>query len=113
MISKLIVWGSNRYEAIQVMKRALHEYKITGIKTSIPFLGRIMETTDFILGQYDTGFIENNKDTLFNPKVCNLSCQDVALMVAFVDYLKRREKQLPLPVTAVKESAWKTAGRRT
>lgn len=112
MISKLIVWGSNRYEAIQVMKRALHEYKITGIKTSIPFLERIMENTDFILGQYDTGFIENNRDTLFNVKVCNLSCQDVSIMVAYVDYLKRREKQPALLTAAPKESAWKTAGKR-
>lgn len=111
LISKLIVWGSNRYEAIQVMKRALHEYKITGIKTSIPFLQRIMENTDFILGQYDTGFIENNRDTLFNIKVCNLSCQDVSIMVAYVDYLKRREKQPALSTIAPAESAWKKAGR--
>lgn len=112
MISKLIVWGSNRYEAIQVMKRALHEYKITGIKTSIPFLERIMETTDFILGQYDTGFIEHNESTLFNSKVCNLNCQDVAMMVAYVDYLKRKEKR-SVPLTAAPAgSAWKSTGRR-
>jgi acetyl-CoA carboxylase biotin carboxylase subunit len=111
MISKLIVWGSNRYEAIQVMKRALHEYKITGIKTSIPFLGRIMESTDFVLGQYDTGFIEDNSDTLFDPKVCNLSCQDVSIMVAFVDYMKRLDKQHAHAAVVPAESAWKRAGR--
>jgi acetyl-CoA carboxylase biotin carboxylase subunit len=111
MISKLIVWGSNRYEAIQVMKRALHEYKITGVHTSIPFLSRIMETTDFILGQYDTGFIEHNRDTLFHTQACNLSCQDVSIMVAYVDYLNRREKRLP-PVTAAPGgSEWKKGGR--
>ena len=43
MISKLIVWGRDRDEAIQRMKRALMEYKITGVKTSIPFLMKIME----------------------------------------------------------------------
>ncbi len=111
MISKLIVWGTNRYEAIQVMKRALHEYKITGIKTSIPFLGRIMENTDFILGQYDTGLIEDHADTLFDPKVCNLDCQDVSIMVAYVDYLKRKEKQKNLPNAAPPASAWKNTGR--
>jgi hypothetical protein len=70
-----------------------------------------METTDFILGQYDTGFIENNRDTLFNIRGCNLSCQDVSIMVAYVDYLKRREKQQVIPTTTPLESAWKIAGR--
>lgn len=111
MISKLIAWGTNRYEAIQVMKRALHEYKITGIKTSIPFLERIMEDTDFILGQYDTGFIEDHKDTLFNIKVCNESCQDVSIMVAYVDYLKRREKQSLAASSNTSVSHWKNTER--
>ena len=98
LISKLIVWGSNRYEAIQVMKRALSEYKITGVKTSIPFLTRIMDNTDFILGQYDTGFIENNASTLFRVTGCNLSCQDVSLMVTYIDYLRRKgQKNVSLP----------------
>ena len=42
LISKLIIWGKNRDEAIARMKRALYEYKITGVKTSIKFLERIM-----------------------------------------------------------------------
>ena len=112
MISKLIVWGAHRNEAIEVMKRALHEYKITGIKTSIPFLERIMENTDFILGQYDTGLIEDNRDTLFNVKVCNLDCQDVSIMVAFVDHLKRRDQQPANPAAALPaQSAWKKTVR--
>jgi acetyl-CoA carboxylase, biotin carboxylase subunit len=111
MISKLIVWGTNRHEAIQVMKRALHEYKITGIKTSIPFLERIMDNTDFVLGQYDTGLIENNHDTLFNVKGCNASCQDVSIMVAYVDYLRRMQSHQSLPAEVPLVSAWKMAGR--
>jgi acetyl-CoA carboxylase biotin carboxylase subunit len=112
MISKLIVWGSNRTEAIDVMKRALHEYKITGIKTSIPFLERIMENVDFVLGQYDTGLIEQNKDTLFNVKVCNLNCQDVAMMVAYVDYLRRKTENKPEAASVqARPSNWKLAGR--
>jgi acetyl-CoA carboxylase biotin carboxylase subunit len=108
MISKLIVWGASRYEAIQRMKRALHEYKITGIKTSIPFLQRIMEHTDFELGQYDTGFIEKNSELLFQPQVCNLSCQDISIMVAYIDFLKRKEKQIPAAAPSTARSAWRT-----
>ena len=50
MISKLIIWAKTRDEAIQRMKRALYEYKITGVKTSIPFLEKIMDTPDFVKG---------------------------------------------------------------
>ena len=59
LISKLIVWSSTREEAIERMKRALYAYKITGVKTSIPFLARIMDTEDFRSGNYNTHFIEN------------------------------------------------------
>jgi len=107
MISKLIVWGSNRYEAIQRMKRALHEYKITGVKTSIPFLLRIMDNTDFVIGQYDTGFIEKNAETLFQTLECNINCQDVALMVAYIDYLNRQEKRKPAESVHTTKSAWR------
>jgi acetyl-CoA carboxylase biotin carboxylase subunit len=107
MISKLIVWGSNRYEAIQRMKRALHEYKITGVKTSIPFLLRIMDNTDFVIGQYDTGFIEKNSDTLFQTLECNIHCQDVSLMVAYIDYLKRQERRKPAETPHTSKSAWR------
>jgi len=64
MISKIIVWAETRSAAINRMKRVLEEYKISGIKTSIGFMKRIMETPDFVNGQYDTHFIEKNNDFL-------------------------------------------------
>jgi acetyl-CoA carboxylase biotin carboxylase subunit len=112
MISKLIAWGTNRHEAIEVMKRALREYKITGIKTSIPFLERIMVNTDFVIGQYDTGLIEINKDTLFSPRDCNMECQDVSIMVAYVDYLKKKQGHKNGSPSVQPESAWKISGRK-
>ncbi|MFH0761914.1 MAG: acetyl-CoA carboxylase biotin carboxylase subunit [Bacteroidota bacterium] len=106
LISKLIVWGSNRYEAVQRMKRALHEYKITGVKTSVPFLARIMDNTDFIIGQYDTGFIEKNAGTLFRTAGCNLNCQDVSLMVTYIDFLRRRGQKNSSPPVARGRTEW-------
>jgi acetyl-CoA carboxylase biotin carboxylase subunit len=107
MISKLIVWGSNRTEAIRRMNRALLEYKITGIKTSIPFLQKIMDCPDFITGNYDTGFIENNAKSLFEVRLCNTLCQDVAIMTAYVDFVTKREKQTTPVVNNNNRSAWK------
>jgi len=58
MIAKLIVHASSRDQAIARMSRALGEYMITGIKTTIPFQQEIMRHKDFRAGQYDTGFVE-------------------------------------------------------
>jgi acetyl-CoA carboxylase, biotin carboxylase subunit len=57
MIAKLIASGENRAEAILRMRRALAEYRISGIKTSIPFHLGVMDSTEFIWGTFDTGFI--------------------------------------------------------
>jgi acetyl-CoA carboxylase, biotin carboxylase subunit len=61
MVAKLIVHGETRAEAILRMRRALNEYRISGIKTSIPFHQEIMDSTEFIWGTFDTGFIERRQ----------------------------------------------------
>jgi acetyl-CoA carboxylase, biotin carboxylase subunit len=58
LISKLIVWGDTRGEAILRMRRALEEYKIIGVRTNIPFHQRLMDSHRFMGGQYDTRFVE-------------------------------------------------------
>ncbi len=58
LISKLIVWGETRGEAILRMRRALEEYKIIGVHTNIPFHQRLMDSPRFMGGQYDTRFVE-------------------------------------------------------
>jgi acetyl-CoA carboxylase, biotin carboxylase subunit len=58
LIAKLIVHADTREEAIRRMARALDEYIVEGIKTTIPFHKRIMANKDFIEGNIDTGFIE-------------------------------------------------------
>jgi acetyl-CoA carboxylase biotin carboxylase subunit len=58
MISKLIVVAQTRDEAILKMKRALGEYIIEGIKTTIPFHQKLMENEDFQKGNFTTKFME-------------------------------------------------------
>jgi pyruvate carboxylase subunit A len=58
MISKLIVWGRDRNEAIQRMRRALYEYIIVGIRNNIPFHIAVMENPRFVKGDLGTHFIE-------------------------------------------------------
>jgi acetyl-CoA carboxylase biotin carboxylase subunit len=58
MLSKLIVHGQTRADAIARMRRALAEYRVEGIMTTIPFFTFIMNHPDFMAGQFDTGFID-------------------------------------------------------
>ena len=58
LIAKLIAVGATRKSAIARMRRALGEYLITGIKTTIPFHNAIMRNADFRDGNYDTGFVD-------------------------------------------------------
>ena len=58
MISKLIVWGETRAQAILRMRRALEEYKVVGVRTNIPFHQAMMDSHAFMGGQFDTRFVE-------------------------------------------------------
>ena len=58
MISKLITWGDTRDHALQRMRRALSEYEVRGIRTTIPFFKWILEDEDFKAGRFDTSFID-------------------------------------------------------
>lgn len=61
MISKLITIAQTREEAISTMSRALSEYVIEGVKTTIPFHVQLMQNPDFIKGNYTTKFLESFK----------------------------------------------------
>jgi acetyl-CoA carboxylase, biotin carboxylase subunit len=61
LIAKLIVWGKNRQHAIMRGKRALEEFVIEGIKTTIPFHLKVLEDERFVSGNFDTSFLDNFK----------------------------------------------------
>jgi acetyl-CoA carboxylase biotin carboxylase subunit len=59
MIAKLICTGRNREQAIERMKRALDEFIIEGVQTTIPFHRQLMDHPDFVAGNYTTKFMES------------------------------------------------------
>jgi acetyl-CoA carboxylase biotin carboxylase subunit len=61
MIAKLIVTAQTREEAISKMRRALDEFVIEGVKTTIPFHRQLMENPDYVAGNYTTKFMEDFK----------------------------------------------------
>ncbi|AEI41233.1 acetyl-CoA carboxylase biotin carboxylase subunit [Paenibacillus mucilaginosus] len=60
MIAKLIVWGADREEAIQRMKRALAEFAVEGIHSTIPFHLKLLEHKKFLAGDFDIKFLEEH-----------------------------------------------------
>jgi len=112
MISKVIVWAKDRAEAVNRMNRVLDEYKITGIKTSINFLNKIMDCPDFVNGKYDTGFIEKNMDFLIEKEVCDKNCEDMTIIAAFLEYNFYLDKLVPHTTFSNNKNKWKEFGRR-
>ena len=61
MIAKIIAVARTRKEAIDTMSRALSEYVIEGVKTTIPFHQQLMKNEDFIKGNFTTKFLDTFK----------------------------------------------------
>lgn len=114
LISKLITFGENRTEAINRMKRCLEEYNLAGIKTSLHFLKRIMETPDFVKGKYNTHFIDQNHDFLFNNIVKDdtiENSEDMAAIAALFEY-QLNLNHTPENNHSSSRNAWKEFGRK-
>lgn len=94
LISKLCVWGADRANAIMRMKRALTEYKVLGIATSIPFHQRLLQSTSFIGGHFDTAFVDERFTMEQGGSAEN---EKVAAMVAALLTHERRQHALSIP----------------
>ncbi len=84
MIAKLITWGADRQEAIDRLRRALSEFVVKGIKTSIPFHQRVARHPVFLEGRYDTGFIDSHMNGGKGDAECDGEAAKEARRVAFM-----------------------------
>jgi len=89
MIAKLITHGKNRKEAIKKMIRAIDEYHIAGVKTTLPFGKFVMEHKAFKSGNFDTHFI----DKYINPNVVHMDDSEESLVAAVIAVTAFEEKQ--------------------
>jgi acetyl-CoA carboxylase biotin carboxylase subunit len=111
LLAKLVVWGSNRSEAIARLRRALDEYEVFGIQTTIPFFRRVLDHADFVAGRIDTGFIDRAlADGILTEDAPDPEMERVALLVAALDATRQVSAQTAATPT-VRESQWKKAGR--
>jgi acetyl-CoA carboxylase biotin carboxylase subunit len=106
LIAKLVVWGPDRKAAIARMSRALDEYQVAGVRTTIPLLRRIMADPGFREGRLSTGYL----DRLLAAPAPAPAAADVALIAAALTAYERAGRRAP-GVVAPAGSAWKQAGR--
>lgn len=112
MIAKLCTWGRNRQSAIANMSRALREYKILGIKTTIPFHLGVLHNKTFLKGDYDTTFIDTKFDKENLTRRRN-SDPTVAIIAAAIKHFEEEKEAAARATTVplVGESLWKYYGK--
>ncbi len=110
MISKFCVYGRNREEAISRLKRALREYEVGGIKTTIPFFREIIEDEEFQKGILDTGFIERWKRRRKTVKLTETE-KDLAIIASALKFAQTREVKRKISLNNSNISRWQMAGR--
>ncbi|KAF4944355.1 hypothetical protein F66182_18668, partial [Fusarium sp. NRRL 66182] len=101
MISKLIVRGANREEALRNLSVALEEYEIAGPITNIEFLKAVCKSADFASGAVETGYIEKHREELF---VKEAAPDEVLAQVALAIFTKRADSGPELTSSGLKGS---------
>jgi acetyl-CoA carboxylase biotin carboxylase subunit len=120
MVAKLVVWGADRTEAIDRLRRALSEFVVKGIKTSIPFHQKVVRHPVFVAGRYDTSFIDahmgGGRGGSPDEGEESAEARRVAQMLAAIAAYRRDKEQSVRAQAGVGagggENPWKQAGRR-
>jgi acetyl-CoA carboxylase biotin carboxylase subunit len=108
MIAKLAVWGRTRAEAIDRLRRALDEYEVGGITTTLPFFREVVRDEEFIAARLDTGFISRFNERQVERPI-STEDTDLAIIAAALHYAKHQQ-----PARVVNTaSKWKLSARET
>ncbi len=108
LLAKLIAWGPDRAAALARMRTALDETVIAGVRTTVPFLRRLMDLPEFAEGNYDTSLLEGPGRRLLEPEPPG----DLAAVAAVAAVLHRRARAPRAAAPAAAASPWIAAARR-
>ena len=119
MIAKLIVHGTSRADALAKMRRALAEFSLEGVETTIPYHQALVENEHFCKGDYTTRFVEENEKLLVatdaaRPTLSTAEAVGVAIRVAtrqVVESQAPTDRQDSSPSSPFSTSAWSLANR--
>jgi acetyl-CoA carboxylase biotin carboxylase subunit len=125
LLSKLIVWGKDRQQAIARMRRALSEYQVVGVRTTLPFARWLMHYPRYLSGDLSTDFIAEEWDTRKKKEESSLTEQDTqeelppAEVAAIAGSLLMHEeieeeklRRRPMGEDGAETSRWRDASRR-
>jgi acetyl/propionyl-CoA carboxylase alpha subunit len=114
MIAKLVTWGSSRRNSIDRMSRALREYQVLGIRTTIPFFLWLMRQPDYVAGRYDTTYLDrllvDRKGESFSE--LTEADEEVASMATALDAYLRATVQTFAAGSTDASTNWKRNARR-
>ena len=94
MLSKLITYGKDREEAIQIMIKAIEEYHVEGVETTLPFGKFVFEHEAFRSGNFDTHFVKD----YYSPEVLKKKAEVEAHLAALIALRKYKEDQKKLRI---------------
>jgi acetyl-CoA carboxylase biotin carboxylase subunit len=114
MIAKLVAWAPSREEAIARMTRALREYQVLGIRTTIPFFLWLMRQPEYLAGGFDTTYLDRllaaRRGRSFSE--AGSGEEDLVVIAAAIDaYLRTTAGRNGVPAGGSGMSAWQRAAR--
>jgi acetyl-CoA carboxylase biotin carboxylase subunit len=109
LLSKLVVWGEDRDEALRRMRRAVAEYRVVGVKTTLSVFDRILAHPAFVAGDFDTSFLETALPAARDDRDREV---EIAVAVAAISAYEERRAARSSPGRDATASAWGAAGRR-
>ena len=112
LIAKLIVWGKDRPEAISRTRRALEEYRVSGLKTTIGFCRVVMDNESFIKGKLSTKFLEEEYPDNRYTSLPDAIIQQAALAVALDKFIKERRITVGKATGTSTQTGWVSYYRR-
>ena len=113
MISKLVVWADTRDEAVRRLTRVLDEYRVVGVRTTLPFFRWLVHQPDFQAGRFDTTYLDRILAARHGQPFVEPTADDetqAALGAAFAAWM-RASRAVADAAPAATESAWRRAAR--
>jgi acetyl-CoA carboxylase biotin carboxylase subunit len=111
MISKLVTWADDRPSALARMQRALAEYEVRGIRTTIPFFRWILEDEDFRAARFDTTFIDRKLGSRNGQPLSAPDDEHAVLAAVAVAVRQFTSAAVPADTTPAAPSRWQQAAR--
>jgi acetyl/propionyl-CoA carboxylase alpha subunit len=113
MISKLIAWGDDRRQAIARLRRALREYDVLGIKTTVPFFRWMLEQPDFTEARFHTAYLDEVlRSRAGQPfTLTDEERTEVAVIAAAIRHTTGGSRVSSVPADKPGASQWKVSAR--